>query len=114
MLYLGLALAKRFYGTQIPEAILGQIEADPTTMQLMDIVASKILSADPKQLGAESFTRFLIRLRCGFVDRTLYLMNFLFSPSLHDREWVRIPHSLAFLYVFLRPLRLVFVRRNEQ
>lgn len=113
MLYLGLALARKFVGANIPEAILREIGADPTTMQLTDDVTSKILSADSEELGAVSFTRFLLRLRCGFADRTLYLMNFLFSPSLHDWDWVRIPHRLAFLYVFLRPLRFVFGKNGH-
>ena len=108
MLYLGLELAKKFFDAQIPEGVFRQIEADPTTKRLVADVYNNFLLSEHEVLGAIQYSRFQLDLRRELLDRAGYLMNSLFRPSLNDWERVRFPHQLSFLYIILRPLRLLF------
>jgi Uncharacterised nucleotidyltransferase len=40
------------------------------------------------------------------VDKLRYFSTSIFAPKSTDLEWVRLPRHLAFLYYFIRPLRL--------
>jgi hypothetical protein len=116
MLFLGLLLARDLLGTRLPEGLSGEIEAHSAAILLADQFRDSIF--DEIDLGSELFMgkwhrtslvdnlRDRMRLRIyNWADYTRVLMK----HNEIDREFLRLPPFLSFLYHLLRPIRLVKV-----
>ena len=68
----------------------------------------------PKETQEAAFAFGHLRVLTRRLDKLRYVASIVFVPKLTDRDFVRLPASLAFLYYFIRPVRLVYkwVRRT--
>ncbi len=114
MLFLGLLIARDLLGTRLPEELSKKIEAHPQAILLARQIRESIF--DDTEVGSRLFIGkgHLISLVDRFRDRTrLRLYNWLeygrvlLKPNEVDREFIRLPAPLSFLYHLLRPIRLV-------
>jgi hypothetical protein len=129
-LAVGLLLARDLLGATLPDAVLDRIEADPSAGSLVREVRARILGpvpAPPQYSERLSFylramehlrdkiqccrsaaispvglDRTALPLRC----RLTLLLATAVMPNERDRALLPLPLSLAFLYYFVRPLRL--------
>ena len=109
MLLLGLGLAQHLLGTQLPQEIEARIQADATVPVLVREVETRLF-AKPAQPGSWQEHLFFLRSREHLEDRRIYLSHLVrlaLEPSDADRSWAPLPPSLGFLYLLLRPFRVL-------
>lgn len=118
MLILGLLLAQKLLGTDLPNEILPRIEAHPIVEALANQVCERLLYKDyrlglddrpPKYLDREK-NLFYFRVRERLQDKVpyfLHLVQVAIAPTEQDRAFVPIPAYLSFLYYLIRPIRAV-------
>ncbi len=109
MLLLGLGLAQHLLGTSLPQEIEARIQADAMVPVLIREVESQLF-VKSMQSGSWHEHLFFLRSREHFEDRRVYLTHLgrlTLQPSDADRRWAPLPPSLAFLYLLLRPFRVL-------
>ncbi len=109
MLFLGLLLARKLLGVDLPEEVLQTVQADPVVKSLSVRVCERLFS---KVDGPVDVDRMV--LHCGvtqrLLDRVPYLLYRLakvMTPNVRDRSFLPLPASLFFLHYLLRPIRLL-------
>jgi Uncharacterised nucleotidyltransferase len=107
MLYLGLALAIRFFQLPLPAEILRRVEADEVAAVLAGEVEQRMFHGDSNSFGAAARFWFRRHMMQGALDGWRYSARLAILPAEEDWEMVRLPRPLAPLYVALRPLRLL-------
>jgi hypothetical protein len=107
-LFLGLHLAHALLGADIPQKVQAQIKRDESVSELAQQVYGLLFSFG--SAGQQwSNDKFHIRAKERWTDRLVYLrflLKWTMSPSKKDKEWISLPESLGWLYVFLRPVRI--------
>ena len=111
-LFLGLHLARCLLDSELPEKICVQMKKDLSATTLAGKLCRGIFPSEGRaSTTSAGLARdwFYLRTRERWRDRLLYLRYsaaWLLLPSRKDREWVRLPASLNWLYLFLRPVRV--------
>jgi hypothetical protein len=107
MLHLGLALAFRVFGIQLPDSIRTRLGED----RVADLVASQI---ERRLLGRSvppPGSRAIFQYRRSMVPSAFgglrYALRLATVPAAEDWHTVRLPRRLAPLYAALRPFRLL-------
>jgi len=115
MLYVGLGLAEELFDTPLPPDIQREINEDKAAPKLINLVKKKILGECSEISNFVAKSRFRIAIRERVKDKlpSIALMfssavRSSFIPQDKDKEWVQLPHSLYFLYYFIRPLRMLY------
>lgn len=118
MTQLGLLLAHRLLGTQVPEFILSDIRPAIHAQALELEQRLFIDPGNPRALprGAEAQLTgggplrsllFHFRTRESWSSALRYCFHRAFTPNVVDQGWLRLPRPLAPLYYVLRPIRLL-------
>lgn len=103
---LGLFLAERLGGAQLPGEISMEIRSD----QKIDLLAKKAIETlfSKAQLSEQNQIDFYLRCRERIIDRTYFLLDQAFRPKQIDWQMISLPQKLFPLYYFVRPLRLLY------
>lgn len=110
-LALGVLMARRITGAEIPAEVLRNFEADRTAKRLSESL-EKHLWEDPASLpgGRVPYNFQLL----GFRDRARVVLSPSFlRPAERDRAWVKLPKALEPLYFVIRPIRLLLDRTGR-
>jgi len=113
---LSIVLACSLFDLPLPPALVPEIEREPEVKRLCDLVCLWLLAEGnegvlPEKLGFMAdiydtpWQRFQQRL-----DIFPILIGRLLQPSERDREIIQLPNALSFLYILIRPLRLLLQR----
>ena len=107
MLNLGLLLASELLDASLPDSIAGRAHKDTAASALAFELKRTLLAAEPSRVGVAR--RFDIRRRSvrGLLFGWRYAGRLTMLPSDEDWHSVRLPRTLAPLYLLLRPLRLL-------
>jgi hypothetical protein len=115
MTLLGLYLAHHILDLVLPPEIAQVIEADPKVKQLATPVVHCILNNEdnPNAIGLKKLSFHLIAVE-HLSSQMLFCLGLLMRafqlylrPNLRDRSFIALPRPLYFLYVVLRPIRLI-------
>ena len=107
MLNLGLVLATDLLGAPVPEHVCGAARADPLVRTLALQVTRCLCRPDHRCLNGWEGFLFHFKVRDRFWDKVRYpLFSAAIHPRLADREFLKLPRRLSFLYYFTRPIRL--------
>jgi hypothetical protein len=121
-LLLGLRLAHDMLGADVPAEALRRMDADSSVKSLAAEVRQQLFVSveQPTHQGSWGVVRgglLYIRTKEHLADRLPYTVELLkhpfrrlrelITPNLHDRAFVRLPESVAFLYYVVRPVRLM-------
>ena len=106
MVHLGVAAAGQLLGAPVP-AVFDRSPADrPELHALVRAIEDELFRAPRLARTLALHVRARDRRRDA-LGTVLYRAHQAVQPSQTDRDWVRIPHSLAFLYYAVRPVRLI-------
>ena len=106
MVLLGLTLASDLLDAPLPVEVRNRIQSDATVVALAKQIARRILADDRSgRTVAQSF-RYRRQMVPGAFDSWRYGMRLATAPAEEDWTMVRLPRSLAPLYIVLRPFRL--------
>jgi len=111
-LFLGLHMAHILLGSEIPMKVYDEMTKDMTALRLANRLCRGVFSPrTPAGSNRGSFARdwFYLSTKERWQDRLRYVWfsaGWFFLPSQKDRQWVRLPASLGWLYIFLRPIRV--------
>ncbi len=110
-LALGVLLARRVAGAQVPAGALRSFERDPTARRLADFLQKNLLEAPGSMPGG--WVPYNVQI-LGFWDRTGALLSPTFlRPNARDRAVVKLPKSLDSLYYVIRPFRVLLDRSSR-
>jgi Uncharacterised nucleotidyltransferase len=107
-LALGVLLAWRNAGAEVPQDVRRKLECDRDVSNLADFFTKSIL----ENPGAMPAGRMPYHLRIlGFRDRVRMLVSpSILQPNDRDRAAIRLPRALEPLYYVIRPFRVLFDR----
>jgi hypothetical protein len=122
MLCLSLFLANDLIGISPPREVLQEIQTDLRVKSLATQVRQRVLTDTPKLIDQNTFWaslrvyphQFHLRMRERLRDKTLYclyrlgsILYIVLTPNENDRQLLRLPTFLSFIYYLLRPFRLI-------
>jgi Uncharacterised nucleotidyltransferase len=107
MLHVALALAAELLDAPLPETVSRRVRSDCMAAELASEVARRLLSRELPPLDAAGRFQFRRRMLEGKLAGWRYATRLTIVPAEEDWLMVRLPPSLAPLYVALRPLRLL-------
>ncbi len=111
MLLIGLSLAKNLLGTKLPEDVLQRLEADKKAAKIGTLLSERLFNEETE----EAFNRFkyyviYLKMRECLLDKFRYfpyMIRGTITPSEEDRQILPLPFYLSFIYILLRPIRLI-------
>jgi putative nucleotidyltransferase-like protein len=107
VLLLGLCLAHDLFDAPLPGPLLKEICRDRTVQELAQKVCQQYAGNSDPGAGVWSRAVFRFQSRDGLGKGFRHMLQLALSPTESDRETVRLPRSLAPLYAFVRPWRLL-------
>jgi len=102
----GLALAQRLLGANLPQGILEAFRADSQAESLCAEIIAHIPSAEEYRTESPEYFRLMLRLRERTRDRLRFAARLAFTPSVGEWQSVRLPAALFPLYRVVRLFRL--------
>ncbi len=113
MFLLGLYLAEKLFGTQLPSEVKRRCDSDERLPILARNVIQQLFSG-PEQTPASSreILRYNIGVRKGWAARARYV-RYMLRPTDSDLERHSLPRGFSFVYYLMRPFRLIF-KTNEE
>ena len=110
MLWLGLLLAEQMLGTRLPERVKQVIKADRALEPLALEIRERFYRDWTNDVGVFQDT-FVDELHPKMFKRgrhrLRYYFHVIFTPTVSDVDWLRLPGFWSFLYYALRPFRLL-------
>ena len=115
MLLIGLSLAKNLLGTKLPEDVLQRLEADKKAAKIGTLLSERLFSVETYVETEEAFKRIkynviYLKMREGLLDKFryfIYMIRGIITPTEEDRKILPLPFYLSFIYILLRPIRLI-------
>jgi hypothetical protein len=122
VLLLGLGLAQSLLGLELPEKITKRLARDDAVRSLVNGLCDVFFGHSYWPLTGIQLHTFFFRVwptwrdRLGYVRNTLARipkkLEELVTPCKHDRDLLRLPHRLRFVYYGVRAARLAVRYRN--
>ena len=106
ILLLGMLLAKKEFGAELPAAALEQISRQPEVSKLAEETVARHRAQFGGELRYSEWQGCMLRTRDSWRDRARQMAGFAFTPGLGEQAMLRLPRALAPLYVAVRAGRL--------
>lgn len=107
MLLLGLFLTGDLLGTDLPEAILRELEQDRIVPSLARQVKINLFTDGFPVTNPSSTILFNYRIRERRLDGARYCYHIIIPPTPAEWNALDLPDSLSFLYYLVRPFRMI-------
>jgi hypothetical protein len=102
-----LLLSHTLLKTPLPNRVMDAIHKERYIAYLVQrVILLHFTHTDTKEKPLGYFFYFL-SLRETWSDKVKFIFFSLISPTIDDLRWIRLPRRFSFLYLFLRPLRLL-------
>ena len=105
MTRLALALAKELFGAELPAGAMTLATGDGALAALVEQVRARL--ATDELPGPVDSTRFQLGVRERMRDRLAFAIGHAVTPNIDDLGTAELPARWRWLYVVLRPVRLV-------
>ncbi len=108
MLLIGIKLANKEYGIEIPQPLERHIKVDNNADSICCEIGH-IIRRTPGELGCGKYKRALLylKMRRSIYSRLRSIMLLIIPPSKADRKVIDLPVALYPLYYLIRPFRLI-------
>jgi protein O-GlcNAc transferase len=104
MLLLATSLARRYFNSTIPHAVIATEREDATIEPMVRRIVEQWQADEPAQSSSPNLVdRDWLRLHDGIVRQTRYVAQSVFLPGPHHVESMRLPRRLGFAYI---PIKL--------
>ncbi len=113
MLSTGLILANMLLNAPLPEYIQKLVFSDRQALQLAQLVTIALWDSTQDATHAVDPVRFHLQMHERFIDRLPYykhLFQIWSAPSNKDKAFVSLPRYLEFLYILIKPIRMILNR----
>ncbi len=107
MLHVGLSLGVKLFELELPTEVLSKLRADRVADSVAGEVEQRLLARGPSSLSGPGRFRFRRQMLSGALKGWRYSLRLATVPAEEDWEMLRLPNSLAPLYLALRPVRLL-------
>ncbi|MFK7846550.1 MAG: nucleotidyltransferase family protein [Rhodothermales bacterium] len=113
MLHTGLRLASELLDTPLPKPIAKAVKSDIKAILLAnEVITSFFASNEPADQELNPIS-FHLKMQERFRDRLPYykhIFQLWSKPSTKDKDFVDLPRYLGFLYIFVKPIRMMLNR----
>ena len=108
--YLGLDLCSSFLQTPLPDSVIKRMgKCDVTELKALTLTKLNEKEATRNEFQNNRKTFFYqSKLYDSKIDKVYFWLNTFFGVSTSDCQTLLLPEKLRFLYVFLRPLLLIY------
>lgn len=106
-LLLGVWLAHTLLAVTIPVWLIELVESDSALFRLAHTTRDSMFQPTTMASGMWRQFTYFFQLQQGWRSRCLYLMRLVVSPNVGDWEFKPLAHQWLWLYVVLRPIRLL-------
>lgn len=108
----GLYLAQTLLDLQLPSTVSTWVQANQPSSQLLDTIHHNLFVSNTRNVPEIERSLFYLRTRERYADKMQTLLGVLdlsgwFHPTVADRNWIKLPAQLSFLYYLLRPVRIL-------
>ena len=110
MVHLGVYLAHTLLNAPVPPAIVEKAARDKHVRVLFNRVVSALFVPPDQKKDVLKPISFHLHMRERFKDKRPYLGHVLklwLNPSKKDKDFLKLPERLNFLYLLLKPVRIV-------
>ncbi|GAB4342168.1 MAG: hypothetical protein Kow0089_17030 [Desulfobulbaceae bacterium] len=110
MVLLGCLLARELYGVDLESNIAGQIDGNRTLRNTGEEVIKHLFPDTKEMMRRQSYWQKLTyhwKMLDKAADRIRFCFTPVFRPTHSDWMWLPLPARFSWLYLFLRPLRLI-------
>ena len=110
MLNIGLSLAHSLLDAPVPTAVMARVDRDMEARNLARRVMDRLFENEDHEDFSLKQIAFHLTMRERFSDRLPYLWHIAriwLSPSAKDKAFLTLPRKLEFLYVLIKPFRLL-------
>lgn len=115
MLLTGLKLAHVLLKTPLPPRVLQAIQSDYKVPVLANKVITSIFAPPGRPVSTINPVTFHLQMHERFLYRVPYyqhLFRLWSTPSSKDKDFVSLPRYLEFLYILIKPIRLILQKEN--
>jgi hypothetical protein len=106
MLYLSLYLSRDLLDAPLPENVWRKMQVDPELKPLAEQISQQFLGGF-KTLPSRDVHFYYLKMRERMRDKARYLFFLILLPNESEWKFLRLPPRLRFLYLLMRPLRLL-------
>lgn len=106
-LWMGLLLARELLNAPLPEKISRQMQAATAAQKLAVNACEWLILEDGREPGFWQRCLFYAGLWKGVARKTAFAWEMIFSTTVADWQFLPLPGSLSFLYLLVRPVRLL-------
>jgi hypothetical protein len=101
----GLSLASRLLGAELPGSVVSRIRADGNASLLVERTIRKL---EKNVFPSEAISRYVFQIRAkqGMREKIALAYSILMDRTAKDGQWIMLPRPLWWLYGFVRPLRM--------
>ncbi len=92
---------------EIPQAILDKISSFKGLQATKDKTLKNTLKLQSHKINIIESCLFQIQLQKNLSEKLSYLYNFAIAPNERDWSFINLPKILSFLYIIIRPVRLL-------
>lgn len=105
-----LLLAIDLLGARVPRVIERLARSDADSCALAVSIHRMLAQPLGSSMSKRELHGYFLRLQKGPADRFHHLWRMMFTATVMDWEFCRLPRVLTFLYPFIRPIRLIAER----
>jgi hypothetical protein len=98
-------MCRGLLGTRLPPLLAGGVDRSQAVPQVAATLSDRLFPLTRRH-RERVFEPLALRLRERLRDRGLMVMRSMWTPTVEDWQWVRLPDALAFAYPAVRPFRL--------
>jgi len=107
ILFIGLSLTQALFPLKLPHAVEKLYTHDTIVSKLTEkIIRMQFCNVGSKEKSHHSFF-LLLAMRENLSDKLRFTYRALFSPKYDDFVFIQLPKKFSFLYLFIRPYRLI-------
>ena len=102
MVLVGVALAKRIYGTRLPTHALQRLNDDRETARLVETFAARLFVGSVEETSIWQLSTLRMRMRERWSDKVAYVLRTATTPTEKHYRLIALPDGLRFVYVPLK------------
>jgi Uncharacterised nucleotidyltransferase len=107
-LLVGLAMIQAMYDLALPASITHRLN----NLKINNLVQNRYQNLNRDNYSFENVLLFKLKCADGWIDKIKILLSKIFTTTLVDMQVVNLPRQLFFLYMFIRPFRLLLMKKH--
>lgn len=107
IIYLSLSLCETLFALELPQIMKDESQKDTVMQELKETIIKQNFGQSTPSKKSYSHFILLLKMREKLSDKLRFAFLGIFTPKFDDFLFIQLPNQLSFLYILLRPYRLI-------